>query len=78
MNMCNLPWVNFSQAPQGGKNLTQLKLFWERMGMLRQWVLGSIFATWFQREEGLISHFISFKMSRISDLLNNATWLLIN
>ena len=66
--MFNLARVNISQAPQGGKKRTQLKLFWGRMGMLRQWVLGSIFAARFQGEEGLISHFISFKMSLIFDL----------
>lgn len=39
--------------------------------MLRQWVFGSIFTTGFQRQEGPITHFVSFKMSPIYDLLYN-------
>lgn len=58
MNVSCLPHVNFTQAPLGAKkkkDLTQLKLFWGRMGMLRQWLLGNIFTTGFQRDGGQIT-----------------------
>ncbi len=61
VNMCILPRVNFAQAPLGEKKSYTIEIVWGRMDMLRQWVLGSIFTTWFQREEGRITHLFPLK-----------------
>lgn len=47
-----------------GEN-AQLKLFWGRMDVLRQWLAGSIFTPEFQKQEVLISLWVSFQMSPI-------------